>query len=527
MLSVFISYRRSDAAGYASWIYDRLETELGADHVFMDVDSLPLGEDFVAHLRTALSKSDVALVLIGPGWLHARNEDGVRRLDDPQDFVRMEITEVLRANVRVIPVLVDGAEMPKSSLLPSELTPLLRRQGLSFQRHGGMTDLLAQITSLESDPPATWRSSQTQQARVGIDSQPDVAREAPARRSVSLRASSRASDKRESDNSLIDAQRGWLRRLDRRGRLALAAVTVVVAVAVALVVNGDLETAAPTSRIAVGNHPDVLAAGDGNIWVANLTDETLTRINSSTGTVIGSPVPVGNSPEAIAAGAGSVWVANVLDKTVTRINETSGAILDTIHVGSQPGGVAVGAGNVWVTHPLGRTISRISASSGALNRVPIHVDNPGAVAFSQGSLWVASGASDTVTRIDAASGRVSAPIPVGHDPDGVAVADGNVWVINVFGDSVTEINAESGKTVTTLPVGDSPEGIAIGLGSVWVANNGSNTVTRIDTSTGTVLATIRVGDHPRGVVVGADHVWVADAGDNTVTRISVQGHRGT
>lgn len=92
MPHVFISYRRSDTtSGYASWIYDRSASKFGTENVFMDMDSLPLGVDFVAHLERALSLADVALVLIGPGWLEASDERGARRLDNPHDFVRIEV----------------------------------------------------------------------------------------------------------------------------------------------------------------------------------------------------------------------------------------------------------------------------------------------------------------------------------------------------------------------------------------------------------------------------------------------------
>jgi hypothetical protein len=133
MPNVFISYRRSDTtAGYASWIYERLEAAFGAGHVFMDVDSLPLGIDFVEHLERALSTTDVALVLIGPGWLEAADETGARRLDDPDDFVRIEVAAALRASLRVIPVLVDGAQMPKSRPLWEDADSVSDRAGRMF-----------------------------------------------------------------------------------------------------------------------------------------------------------------------------------------------------------------------------------------------------------------------------------------------------------------------------------------------------------------------------------------------------------
>jgi hypothetical protein len=138
MPSVFISYRRSDTtSGYASWIYERLATAVGAEQVFMDLDSLPLGVDFVEHLERAMSTANVALVLIGPGWLSAADEHGARRLDDPQDLVRVEVAAALRASVRVVPVLIDGATVPEAGQLPEDIRSLSRRQALVFQRQGG------------------------------------------------------------------------------------------------------------------------------------------------------------------------------------------------------------------------------------------------------------------------------------------------------------------------------------------------------------------------------------------------------
>ena len=160
MPSVFISYRRSDTtSGYASWIYERLATVLGAEQVFMDLDSLPLGVDFVEHLERALSTATVALVLIGPTWLDAADEDGRRRLDDPRDFVRVEVAAALRASVRVIPVLIDGATLPDADLLPENISALARRQALVFQRQGGaairdLVEAVEQASRHELERPA-------------------------------------------------------------------------------------------------------------------------------------------------------------------------------------------------------------------------------------------------------------------------------------------------------------------------------------------------------------------------------------
>jgi hypothetical protein len=92
---VFISYRRDDSAGHAGRVHDRLEREFGADLLFMDVDTIPLGANFIKVLRDGVAKCDVLLALIGPNWLDARDEKGNRRLDNPEDFLRIEIATAL------------------------------------------------------------------------------------------------------------------------------------------------------------------------------------------------------------------------------------------------------------------------------------------------------------------------------------------------------------------------------------------------------------------------------------------------
>ena len=103
---VFISYRREDSGYPAGWLFDQLAASLGADRVFKDVDSIEPGEDFAEVISDAVSSCAV-LAVIGDRWLAAADEDG-RRLDDPGDFVRLEIEAALTRGVRVIPVLVGG-----------------------------------------------------------------------------------------------------------------------------------------------------------------------------------------------------------------------------------------------------------------------------------------------------------------------------------------------------------------------------------------------------------------------------------
>jgi len=128
---IFISYRREETAYPAGWLYDRLANRYGGQ-VFKDVDSIQLGDDFVEVITRAVGSCDVLLALIGDRWLTTTDPDGRRRLEDPDDFVRLEIEAALTRNVRVIPILVEGARLPRADELPPSLARLVRRQALEL-----------------------------------------------------------------------------------------------------------------------------------------------------------------------------------------------------------------------------------------------------------------------------------------------------------------------------------------------------------------------------------------------------------
>jgi glycerophosphoryl diester phosphodiesterase len=130
---VFISYRRQETAWPARQLYDVLVAELGADRVFKDVDDIEPGDDFVERLQSAVGSCQVLLALIGPQWLTVTDAKGARRLNDPEDFVRLEVETALnRDDVRVIPILVDNAKMPTPQELPEGLAALTRRQAVEI-----------------------------------------------------------------------------------------------------------------------------------------------------------------------------------------------------------------------------------------------------------------------------------------------------------------------------------------------------------------------------------------------------------
>ncbi|CAN2050608.1 formylglycine-generating enzyme [Candidatus Magnetomoraceae bacterium gMMP-1] len=129
--NIFISYRRDDTSGYAIALYKSLSEYFHDNQIFMDVDKIEPGEDFTQVIENALNSCKVLIVLIGRNWLSASDERG-RRLDNPNDFVRLEISTALKRDIRVIPVLLDGVSMPRFDDLPDELASLTRRQALDI-----------------------------------------------------------------------------------------------------------------------------------------------------------------------------------------------------------------------------------------------------------------------------------------------------------------------------------------------------------------------------------------------------------
>lgn len=128
-MSIFISYRREDAAGHAGRLCDRLNASLGGDRVFMDVEDIRPGQDFVRAIDETVAACDHLLVLIGPRWL----ETLARRPDAERDYVRHEVSAGLRAGITLIPVLVAGARMPDATQLPEDLQPLARRNAVELR----------------------------------------------------------------------------------------------------------------------------------------------------------------------------------------------------------------------------------------------------------------------------------------------------------------------------------------------------------------------------------------------------------
>jgi hypothetical protein len=147
---IFINYRREDTAGHAGRLYDALAARFGDEHLFMNIDAIDPGEDFTKVVEQRVGSCDVLLALIGCSWTTTVDREGHRRLEKPDDWVRVEIQTALdRPDTRVIPTLVQSAEMPSSADLPQPLLKLSRLNAFEIRDSRWRSDVLRLIEHLE------------------------------------------------------------------------------------------------------------------------------------------------------------------------------------------------------------------------------------------------------------------------------------------------------------------------------------------------------------------------------------------
>lgn len=161
MRAIFISYRREDAEGQAGRLFNDLATEFGQDAVFMDVAGIEPGRDFRRVIDQHVASCGVLLGMIGKSWINASDESGRRRLDDPMDFVRLETASALKRDIPVIPVLIQGAAMPRAEQLPPDLADLAFRNAVELTHARWDSDVQVLIKALrpyvQVNPPAMDR----------------------------------------------------------------------------------------------------------------------------------------------------------------------------------------------------------------------------------------------------------------------------------------------------------------------------------------------------------------------------------
>ena len=206
---IFISYRREDSSAWARLVYDRLRSRFAADKIFMDVVDLAPGVDFVEALEESVGACDVLMAVIGRRWLTAADEAGQRRLEQPEDFVRIEAATALKRGIRVIPVLVDGATMPRSAELPEDLKALVRRHALEISHTRFSADSERLVTAVEEvlEREAAERRQRVEEERLQAEQRAKAERQELERRQQEEQARLRAEQQLRAEQEGLEAQR--------------------------------------------------------------------------------------------------------------------------------------------------------------------------------------------------------------------------------------------------------------------------------------------------------------------------------
>lgn len=167
MAEVFINYRTGDGEWPAAFLDDKFKRRYGADRVFRDATSLEAGHDFRHELRRRLERCTVLVVLIGPTWLTARDDAGRRRLDNPADYVRMEIEESLARKIRVVPITLNDVRLPLADELPAGIADLAHRQSRVFRSRHYESDFGQIVAVIDDEIPQATENDDAERAGAG------------------------------------------------------------------------------------------------------------------------------------------------------------------------------------------------------------------------------------------------------------------------------------------------------------------------------------------------------------------------
>jgi YVTN family beta-propeller protein len=274
----------------------------------------------------------------------------------------------------------------------------------------------------------------------------------------------------------------------------------------------DARTNEIVAELPVGIRPGPVAIGAGTVWVGNLQDRNLTRIDPADRAVTATVSLDDRTPTGIAVGLGTVWVAHGLLGQLSQVDPQFSEVTQTVDVagtafGFPSGAVALGAGSAWAVFG-DSTLARLDAGGKVLGKT-LAGNQPAGVVVAAGSVWVTNSGDATVQRFSPETFRQEPlrTFNVGRSPSGITYADGAIWVASTGDGVVTRIDPGSGAT-RPIAVGAGPSSLASGSGAVWVANTSAGTVSRIDPRTNEVVATIEIGNAPSGLAAAGGLVWV-------------------
>jgi DNA-binding SARP family transcriptional activator/DNA-binding beta-propeller fold protein YncE len=510
---------------------DRIETR-GRGYL-LRVEDDELDRDRFEKLARAERFADALAVWRGPALADFAHESWAQT-----EIVRLEERRLACVEARLDLELKDG----KASELVGELEALVAANPLR-ERFRAQLMLALYRSGRQADALNAYREARrTLVDELGIEPSEEL-KELERR----ILAHDPTLDVERTAAGRSDAPRHPGRR-SRRRLAALGGILVLLAAAVttlwlggddsqhvAVVPNSVVKIDPESNRVVgvvrVGLAPVAVASVGQNLWVANRTDDTLTRIDTrshATRTFGGFAYPL-----SLAAEGPRIWVGSESGQGPVAIDGETGSVVERLRVRpGPPGFVAFGEGSLWVSHGIffpglrpeaPTAVSRIDVLARDVATVRMRDgDTTSWIAAGRGAAWISLTGPGQLLRIDARNGDRQR-IMVGSAPLGVTVGFGDVWVTAANDDAVRRINSATGSVEKIVEVGDQPLPVAAGAGSVWVGNHRDGTISRIDPETAEVVETIRTDFFPTAIHVADGAVWVAVAAERVFDGSQVLG----
>ena len=441
-----------------------------------------------------------------------------------QRFAQSDIARLDEMRLTVVADRVDAElALGQHARLIGELEGLVREQP-SSERFEAQLMLALYRSGRQADALSSYRDTRRRLVgELGIEPSRTLQEleRAMLARDPALEAPIGPSAPRPANRARRTRQRGLLLALT--GAALLASITLLVVkvadrpgVVVRVVPNAvagiDVRSNRVVASVPTGASPGAITFGFGSLWIANVDDQSISRIDPTTLRAVRTLAARG-PPTGIAADTNGVWVvrsnAHASTVSVSRVDPRFDSIGPPKQIGNVvPGGagaIAAQGDAVWVAPSSGLLVRLDSNARRSLQQID-PTANPSGIAIGDGALWVTDSDANNVTRFDATGMRST--IPVGNGPSAIAIGAGSVWVSDSLDDTLVRINPVTAAVTTTIPVGHSPTGVAVGTGSVWVANSGDGTVSRVDPRSDKRTATITVGGSPQAIVVHNRRAWV-------------------
>ena len=459
---IFLSYRRDDSIAIAGRIRDRLAARFGADNVFFDIDTIPFGVDFRKYIDRKVAECDVVLVIIGRRWVDARDADDLRRIDQPGDFVRLEVEAALRRDIPVVPLLVDGATIPKPGELPESISGLAYRNGTPVRHdpdfHPDVDRLLRGLASSPPDRP----------------------------RKVVDRAASAAppADVRDSRSEPRTARRSVLR----------------------------------------GHTDEVLhcaVAPDGTWIVSASRDQTLRIWDAGTGKSRRTLKGHIGAVQGCAVAPDGTWIVSASRDQTLRIWDPLGGVELRVLEGHTRAvyGCAVSPDGTWiVSHSEDDTLRIWDAATGRTRRTIRLYAAVSGVAVSPDGTWIVTASDERLRIWDLASQQTPRTITVSGGLFACAVAPNGTWIVAASDETLRIWDTATGAELRSLEGHTGPVfGCAVAPDGTWIVSASEDKTLRIwDTATGESRRILKCRTPVYQCAVAPDGDWIASPSDRTL-----------